>query len=86
MIVLYPCNPRNPWFYCPRVLPRITRITRMRRGADPWRWSAARSNQGAPANRRRAGQSDGSDNLSAIVAADRAFPAAVAELDRSLKV
>jgi len=29
--------------------------------------------------RRPAGQSDGSDNLSAIVAADRAFPAAVAE-------
>ena len=33
--------------------------------------------------RRPAGQSDGSDNLSATVAADRAFPAAVAELDRS---
>jgi len=31
-------------------------------------------------NRRPAGQSSGSDNLSAIVAADRAFPAAVAEL------
>ena len=31
-------------------------------------------------NRRPAGQSDGSDNLSAIIAADRAFPAAVAEL------
>ena len=39
-------------------------------------------NQGAPANHRPAGQSEGSDNLSAIVAADRAFPAAVAELDR----
>ena len=39
-------------------------------------------NQDAAANRRPAGQSDGSDNLSAIVAADRAFPAAVAELDR----
>jgi hypothetical protein len=40
----------------------------------------------APPNalqRRPAGQSDGSDNLSAIVAADRAFPAAVAELGRS---
>ena len=37
-------------------------------------------NQSAAANRRPAGQSDGSDNLSAIVAADRAFPAAVAEL------
>jgi hypothetical protein len=40
------------------------------------------SNQGAAANRRLAGQSDGVDNLSAIVAADRAFPAAVAELGR----
>ena len=39
-------------------------------------------NQGAAANRRPAGQSDGSDNLSAIVAADRALPAAVAELGR----
>ena len=39
-------------------------------------------NQCAAANRRPAGQSDGSDNLPAIVAADRAFPAAVAELDR----
>ena len=37
-------------------------------------------NQGAAANRRPAGQSDGSGNLSATVAADRAFPAAVAEL------
>jgi hypothetical protein len=35
---------------------------------------------GAAANRRPAGQSVGSGNLSAIVAADRAFPAAVAEL------
>jgi hypothetical protein len=33
-------------------------------------------------NRRSALQSDGLDNLSAIVAADRAFPAAVVELDR----
>lgn len=41
------------------------------------------SNQGAAANRRPAGQLSGSDNLSATVAADRAFPAAVAELDRS---
>jgi hypothetical protein len=40
------------------------------------------NNQGAGANRRPAGQSGGSDNLSAIVAADRAFPAAVAELGR----
>ena len=40
------------------------------------------ANQSAAANRRPAGQSEGSDNLSAIVAADRAFPAAVAELGR----
>lgn len=38
------------------------------------------ANQSAAANRRPAGQSDGSGNLLAIVAADRAFPAAVAEL------
>src|SRR5690349_3734552 len=37
-------------------------------------------NQSAAANRRPAGQSDGSGNLAATVAADRAFPAAVAEL------
>jgi hypothetical protein len=35
-----------------------------------------------PSNCRSAGQADGSGNLSAIVAAARAFPAAVAELDR----
>jgi hypothetical protein len=40
------------------------------------------ANQGAAANRRPAGQLDGSGNLFATVAADRAFPAAVAELDR----
>jgi len=33
------------------------------------------------ANRRPVLQSDGSENLSAIVAADRTFPAAVAELE-----
>jgi len=37
-------------------------------------------NQGAAANRRPAEQADGADNLSAVVAADRAFPAVVAEL------
>ena len=42
-------------------------------------------NQSAAANRRPAGQADGSDDLSATIAADRAFPAAVAELDRSLQ-
>ena len=40
------------------------------------------SNQGAAANRRPAGQSDVSDNLSATVAAAPAFRAAVAELCR----
>ena len=39
-----------------------------------------KANQSAAANRRPAGQPNGSDNLPAIVAADRAFPAAVAEL------
>ncbi len=37
-------------------------------------------NLGAAANRRPAGQADGSGNFAATVAADRAFPAAVAEL------
>jgi hypothetical protein len=40
-------------------------------------------NQSAAANRRPAGQWDSSGNLSATVAADRAIPAAVAELGRS---
>ena len=40
------------------------------------------ANQSVAANRRPAGQSSGSGNLSATVAADRAFPAAVAELGR----
>jgi hypothetical protein len=39
-------------------------------------------NQGAAANRRPAGQAEGSDNLFTTIAADRAFPAAVAELGR----
>jgi len=43
-----------------------------------------RANQSAAANRRPAAQADGSGNLFAIVAADRAFPAAVAELGRLL--
>jgi hypothetical protein len=38
------------------------------------------ANQSAAENRRPAGQSDGSDNLFAIVATARAFPAAVASL------
>lgn len=41
-----------------------------------------RPNQGAAANRRLAGQWGGSDSLSATVAADRAFPVAVAEIER----
>ena len=40
------------------------------------------ANNGAAANRRPALQLDGSDNLSATVAADRPFLAVVAELDR----
>jgi len=39
-------------------------------------------NQGAAANRRPALRAGGSENLAATVAADRAFPAAVAELGR----
>jgi len=42
------------------------------------------ANKGAAANRRPAGQSSASGDLSATVAADRAFPAAVAELGRWL--
>jgi hypothetical protein len=49
----------------------------------PHRRKAAWFNQSAAANRRPAGQWDGSGNLFATVAADRAFPAAVAELRRS---
>ena len=41
------------------------------------------ANQSTAANRRPAGQVDGSGNLAAPVAADRAFPATVAELGRS---
>ncbi len=50
--------------------------------ARAFRRAAASFNQGAAANHRPAWQSDGSDNLSATLAADRAFPAAVAELGR----
>jgi hypothetical protein len=50
--------------------------------AELKRQRSAAPNQGAAANRRPAGQSDGSGNLSATLAADRAFPAAVAELGR----
>lgn len=41
-----------------------------------------RAIHGAAATRHPAGQSDGSDNLSATFAANRAFPAAVAEFHR----
>jgi len=37
------------------------------------------ANQSAASNRRPAGQAGGSDNFFATVAADRAFPAAVAD-------
>jgi len=40
------------------------------------------ANKGATANHRPALQSDGSGNVPAIAAADRAFPEAVAELGR----
>ena len=45
--------------------------------------SMTQANKSAAANRRAGGQSDGSDNLSAIVAVDQAFPPTVAELGRS---
>jgi hypothetical protein len=57
------------------VIPAIVVWRFVRRGKSS-------PNQSAAANRRPAGQSDGSGNLSATVAADRAFPAAVAELGR----
>jgi hypothetical protein len=43
------------------------------------------ANQSTAANRRPAGQVDGSGNLAAPVAADRAFPAAVDGLGRSCR-
>lgn len=43
--------------------------------------SSEKTNQSAAANRRSAGQLDGSGNLSATIAVARAFPAAVAELE-----
>lgn len=39
-------------------------------------------NQNAPANRRPAGQLNGSGDLLTILAADRVFPTAIAELGR----
>jgi hypothetical protein len=44
------------------------------------RWTLRSANQSAAPSRRPAWRSDGSANLSAIVAADRPFPAAVVEL------
>jgi hypothetical protein len=74
-------NIREPalrlFVYC-FVLPLVVSLLQwlpQRRNEDP-------SNKGAAANRRPAGQPDGSDNLLATVAADLAFPAAVAELGR----
>lgn len=40
------------------------------------------ADKGSAANHRPAGQSSASGDLSAMVATDRAFPAAVAELER----
>jgi hypothetical protein len=48
-------------------------LAQMREMTKTW------ANQTASASRRSAGQVDGSDNLSATLAADLAFPAAVAE-------
>ena len=42
--------------------------------------------QGTASNRRPAGQADGSDNFAATLAADRALPAAVAELTRVVEL
>jgi hypothetical protein len=42
-------------------------------------------NQSAASDRRSPGHSEDLDNLSAIIAADRAFPAAVAALGRSYR-
>jgi hypothetical protein len=72
------CSSSQPRLRC--VITSRTRRTTLQSkqliGCHDMTWP----NQGA-ANRRPAGQSGGSDNLSATVAADRAFPAAVAELD-----
>ena len=43
-------------------------------------------NQSVATNRRPAGQLDGSGNLAATLAANRTFPAAVAELDHSSRM
>jgi len=51
-------------------------------GLDNVILKAGSPNHSAPANRRPALRSDASDNLSATLAADLAFPAAVAELAR----
>jgi len=58
--------------------PALPSYPRPPLGEDPR--AAASFNQGDAANRRPAGQAEGLVNLSATVAADRAFPAAVAEL------
>jgi len=56
-------------------LPTLTPMTLQRTKTES-------PNQSAAAIRRPAGQLDGSGDLTAIVAADRAFPSAVAELGR----
>jgi len=72
------------WFHAGRLLAliRLSRPSSGRRDMFLGFDNIEPPNQGAAANRRPAGQSDGSGNLSATVAADRAFPAAVAELGR----
>jgi hypothetical protein len=71
------------------IISRMRSLSGEELGDDPKVWiekfyrkETTQPNQSAAANRRPAGQSDGSGNLSAIVAVDRAFPAAVAELGR----
>jgi hypothetical protein len=59
-----------------RTIKAVNQSSKTRRRA------AASFNQSAAANRRPALQPDGSGILSAMVAADRAVPAAVAELGR----
>jgi hypothetical protein len=63
---------------CFRVAPRVV----CSQTFQEIEMTTLRPNQSAAANRRPAGQAGGSDDLSAIVAADRPFLAAVAELGR----
>ena len=72
----------NVWAIVPLVLRDPTTVF-THRGLSPHQFTPmSGAHQSAAANRRPAGQLDGSGNLSATVAADRALPAAVAELGR----